>query len=342
VLKGYIIAGLILISILGCTNPMEEPKAPFPEIPAHLPPMPFPVDNPITPEKVELGRHLFYEKRLSVNGTIACASCHAQENAFTDSPKQVSSGVNGSQGQRNAPTVVNAGYRKEMFWDGRAGSLEDQAMAAFLNSTEMAADTFEVHKLLASAEYRVMWKRAFPDMIVTMHRAMQAIGSFERTIVSGNSRYDQYLSGQFNALSEQERNGMQLFFSNKAMCGACHGGPDLTDDLFHSVGLFHHYFDRGRYEVTRNPGDEGRFKTPTLRNVALTAPYMATGDNEKQLLLDLESVVEHYDEGGTPFSNKDKRVKKLNLTKEEKASLVAFMKTLTDSSLILNPKFGPP
>lgn len=341
-IRGFTIVFLCSLWAMGCTNPLEEPKAPFPQVPAHLPPVPFPADNPITPEKVELGRHLFYEKRLSPDGTVACASCHAQATAFTDAPKQVSSGINGSQGQRNAPTVVNVAYRKEMFWDGRAATMEDQAMAAFLNPIEMAADTVKVKALLKSAEYMEMWRRAFKDTAVTMYRAMQAISSFERTIISGNSRYDRYLNGQFNALSDVEREGMQLFFSNKTMCGACHGGPDLTDDMYHSVGLFHHYFDRGRYEVTKSPYDEGRFKTPTLRNVALTAPYMATGDNEKELLLTLESVVEHYDKGGTTFTNKDKRVKKLNLTTREKAALVAFMKALTDSALITNPRFGPP
>ncbi len=329
--------------IVGCANdPVQPLDEQFPSVPAHLPTMVYPANNVITPEKVDLGRHLFYDKRLSNEGTIACASCHGPEQSFSDAPNQVSQGVEGSRGQRNAPMIVNAGYRKIMFWDGRASTLEEQAMGAFLNSTEMQADTFAVAALLRSDDYSAKWLAAFGDTTVSMPRAMQAIATFERTIVSANSRYDRFLQGNTNALSAQERQGMQLFFSSKTMCSSCHSGPDLTDDLFHNVGLFHHYFDRGRYNVTRDPLDEGKFKTPTLRNVALSPPYMATGDSEKGLLATLEQVVDHYNDGGTPFPNKDPRVKKLGLTDQEKASLVAFMKALTDSSVLTNPAWQQP
>ena len=159
---------------------------------------------------------------------------------------------------------------------------------------------------------------------------------------SANSRYDQFVRGDTTALSAQERHGLQLFFSDKTMCSACHGGPDLTNDDFHSVGLFHHYFDRGRYDVTGNPLDEGTFKTPTLRNIALTPPYMAGGDSEDGLMETLEDVVKHYNEGGTTFHNKDERVRELHLTDEESAALVAFMKALTDSSVLTDPRFSRP
>jgi len=339
----HVLFTLALTLLIGCADdPLQPLIEQFPAVPAHLPSMPFPADNPITPEKVDLGRHLYFDKRLSSQGTIACASCHRPEKSFSDAPNQVSEGVYGARGQRNAPMIVNAGYRSIMYWDGRATTLEQQAMEAFLNSSEMDADTFAVAKLLRSSEYQTKWRATFGDTVVNMTRAMQAISTFERTIVSANSRYDQYTRGKTSALSAQELQGMQLFFSSKTMCSSCHGGPDFTDDQFHSVGLFHHYFDRGRYNVTKDPLDEGKFKTPTLRNVALSSPYMATGDSEKMLLIKLEDVVDHYNDGGTPFPNKDPRVKKLNLTDPEKASLVAFMKALTDSSVLTNPAWQKP
>ena len=205
--------------------------------------MVYPANNVITREKVDLGRHLFYDKRLSNEGTIACASCHVAAQSFSDAPNQVSQGVQGARGLRNAPMIVNVGYRKMMFWDGRASTLEEQAMGAFLNSAEMQADTFAVAVLLRSDVYRAKWLAAFGDTSVSMPRVMQAVATFERTIVSANSRYDRFLQGNLNALSALERKGMQLFFSSKALCSSCHSGPDLTDDLFHNVGLFHHYFD---------------------------------------------------------------------------------------------------
>jgi len=331
------------IVVVGCAgDPVEPLPERFPAVPAHLPAMPIPADNPMNTAKIELGRSLFYDERLSSDGTVSCASCHAPEKFFSDAPKQVSTGVAGAQGQRNSPMIVNAGYRSSFFWDGRAATLEDQAMAAFLSSVEMDADTLAVAALLRSDVYRDRWRAAFGDTTVTMRRAMQAISAFERTLVSANSRYDRYVNGDEAALTAQERQGMDLFFSAKTMCSACHGGPDFTDDQFHNVGLFHHYFDRGRYNVTKDPLDEGKFKTPTLRNVAVTPPYMATGDSEKGLLNTLEDVVKHYNDGGTGFPNKDPRVKKLGLTDAEMAALVAFMKALTDSSVMTNPAFRRP
>lgn len=334
---------LCLTALVGCAPESIQPVQDlFPSIPAHLPSVPFPADNPITQGKVVLGRHLFFDTRLSSDGTIACASCHQPEHAFSDAPNQVSDGVLGARGQRNSPMIVNAAYRKVMFWDGRANTLEEQAMGAFLNSVEMDADTFAVARLLRSDSYSGLWRAAFGDTLVTMKRAMQAIATFERTIVSANSRYDRYVLGDSSALSKLEREGMVLFFSSTTMCSACHGGPDFTNDQFHNIGLFHHYFDRGLYEVTRQPQDEGLFKTPTLRNIALSAPYMATGDSEKGLLMTLEEVVDHYNDGGTNFPTKDKRVRKLGLTDGQKSALVAFMKALTDSSVLTNPLWQKP
>ncbi|MFN4909302.1 MAG: cytochrome-c peroxidase [Bacteroidota bacterium] len=336
-------AAVLCVLVIGCRQDPVVPSEPsFPIIPAHLATVPVPPDNVLTPAKVELGRRLFYEKRLSSEGTVSCASCHRQDKAFSDAPNQVSRGVNNALGQRNAPSLINVAYRPHYFWDGRAATLEDQAMMAFLNSVEMDADTLAVAALLRSEQYRRAWQAAFADTTVTMRRAMMAIASFERTLVSADSRYDRYVLGDRTALSEQERRGMNLFFSARSMCGSCHGGQDLTNDQFQNIGLFNHYFDRGRFNVTRNPRDEGLFKTPSLRNIALTAPYMATGDSDKGPLTTLEQVVQHYNEGGTPFANKDKRVRKLGLSDAEVADLVAFMKALTDSSTLTRAEWSAP
>ncbi len=333
-----LVLAAIAVICVGCAEQQVEPLPDlYPTVPSNFPPVPVPSDNPVTPAKVELGKALFYEPRLSSDGTIACASCHSPERSFADAPNQVSRGVGGALGQRNAPTLINVAYRRSYFWDGRATTLEDQATSAFMHSTEMDADTLVVASLLRSPTYRDQWIAAFGDTLVTMRRAMQAIATFERTIVSANSPYDKYVRGDRTALSQLEREGMDLFFSSRTMCGACHGGPDFTNDQFQNIGLFHHYFDRGRFNVTREPRDEGLFKTPTLRNVALTAPYMATGDSQTGLMSTLEDVVEHYNLGGTAFPNKDKRVRPLNLTDREKSALVAFMRALTDSSVLTNP-----
>ncbi|MBN9398985.1 MAG: c-type cytochrome ['Candidatus Kapabacteria' thiocyanatum] len=337
------ILAVIAVALAGCTDTLRPPaEEPFPAVPAHMPAVPFPADNPITRSKAELGRHLFYEMRLSSDNTVACGTCHRQENAFTDSPNQVSVGVDGARGQRNAPPLLNVAYQNVFFWDGRAGTLEEQAMAAFMNPAEMNADTVKAAELMRSGDYRRMWKDAWGDTVITMRRLIQAITTFERTIVGADSPYDRYIRGDRNALNAQEQEGMRLFFSERTQCGACHGGVNFTDNQYHNVGLFHHYFDVGRYNVTRKPADEGRFKTPTLRNIELTPPYMATGDSEQGDLRTLEQVMDHYDRGGTNFVNKDKRVRKLSLTDAEKAAMVAFMKALTDRSLLTDPRFAKP
>lgn len=333
----------LCVVVVSCAHdPVVPVEQPFPVIPAHLSAVPVPADNPLTPAKVELGRRLFYEKGLSSQGTVSCASCHRQDKAFSDAPNQVSRGVNSALGQRNAPSLINVAYRPHFFWDGRAATLEEQAQTAFLSSVEMDADTMAVAALLRSSAYRAQWNAAFGDTAVSMRRLMMAIASFERTLISANSRYDRYLLGQEGALNDQERRGMALFFSAKTMCGACHGGQDLTNDQFQNIGLFNHYFDRGRYNVTKDPKDEGLFKTPSLRNVALTPPYMASGDSDKGPLTTLEQVVAHYNDGGTPFANKDRRVRKLGLSEAEMADIVAFMKALTDSSALQRPEWSEP
>jgi cytochrome c peroxidase len=332
----------ICIMLMSCATEPEAPTHdPF-AIPANLPPVPIPASDPLTQAKVELGRALFYDKRLSLDGSVSCASCHRQETAFADGGRQTSRGVGGNNGQRNSPMIVNSAYQPYFFWDGRAQTLEEQAMGAFLSKIEMAADTLAVAALLRSEDYKGRWYAAFGDTTVSMTMAMRAIATFERTLISADSPYDRYIRGQASALSAAQRRGMRLFFSDRTMCSNCHGGPNFTDNSFANIGLFRHYFDRGRYSITKRIEDEALFKTPTLRNVALTPPYMASGDSDDGELWTLEAVVEHYNKGGFNFPTQDDRVKRLNLTKQEQADLVAFLHALTDSSVIVNPRFAKP
>lgn len=334
--------GLFLLMILTACS--VEPGTPVDHaaVQSNLPPVPVPANDPLTDAKVELGRRLFYDARLSVDGTVSCASCHRQESAFADAGRQTSMGVRGQFGNRNSPMIVNAAYQPYFFWDGRAATLEEQALAAFLSKTEMAADTVAVAALLRGAEYRDRWVAAFGDTAVSMLMAMRAIAAFERTLVSADSPYDRYVRGDMQAMTTSQKRGMSLFFSNRSMCSNCHGGPNFTDHSFRNIGLFRHYFDRGRFSVTKNPDDEALFKTPTLRNIALTPPYMAGGDSDDGELWTLESVVEHYDKGGFKFHTQDDRVRKLFLTDQEKDDLVAFMHALTDSTVLTNPRFAKP
>ncbi|MBK9247035.1 MAG: c-type cytochrome [Ignavibacteria bacterium] len=331
---------ICLLSVLfaGCptveTGPAIEPDY---VLPTGFPQFPIPSDNPINAEKIDLGRRLFYDTRLSSDNTIACANCHKQEFAFTDGGMQVSRGVDRELGNRNSPTVVNSGYAPSLFFDGRAPSIEEQAFGAFTNPIEMRADVAVIDKFLMNdSAYVAHFSRAFgTGSVPSSKMAMKAIATFIRTVLSGNSRYDQYIHGNKSALNPSELRGMNLFFDYRTQCATCHSGYNFTDNEFHSTGLFTHYYDKGRHDFTRNPVDVGKFKTPTLRNIALTDPYMHDGH-----LATLEETLDHYNQGGKQFINKDPRILPLKLTQEEKNDLIAFLQSLTDEELIHNPKFG--
>jgi len=201
----------------------------------------------------------------------------------------------------------------------------------------MRADVAVIDERLKNdSNYVAQFTRAFgAGTVPSSKMAMKAIATFIRTVLSGNSRYDQYIHGNTSALNAPELRGMKLFFDTRTQCAACHSGYNFTDNEFHSTGLFTHYYDKGRHDFTRNPRDVGKFKTPSLRNIALTDPYMHDGH-----LTTLEETLDHYNEGGKQFINKDERIVPLNLTQEEKNDLIAFLKALTDEELIRNPKFG--
>lgn len=305
--------------------------------------MQHPADNPLTAEGVQLGRKLFYEKMLSNNNTISCASCHKQAFGFDD-PMPFSKGTNGSLGGRNAMAVINLGYDTRFFWDGRRNSLEGQAHDPVTNPIEMANTWPEVVKRLQNnSEYRLLFFKAFGTATVDSDLVVKAIAQFERTMVSFNSRFDQYYyEGDSSALSADERNGL-VIFTGKGMCNNCHLMNALfTDHEFRNNGLDVNPADDGLMKFTGLATDRGKFKVPTLRNIAATAPYM-----HDSRFKTLEQVVNYYSSGVNQASpNLDEHMPAfgpgLALTTKEKADLVAFLRSLSDTTFLTNPAFSDP
>jgi len=302
-----------------------------PKIPLGLAPIQWPDDNPYSPEKAELGWLLFFDKRVSSDHTVSCATCHSPEFAYTDG-RPVSSGIKGQKGGRSAPTVINRAYGAAQFWDGRAKSLEAQAIGPIANPIEMTSekDASKAHAacvecLKAIPEYRQRFKKSFGSDDLTIEHVGKAIATFERMILSGNSKYDKFKAGDKTALNESEQRGMNVFFSNNARCDSCHDGSNFTTNQFANVGIGMDKPnpDLGRYVVSKREEDKGAFKTPGLRDIARTAPYMHDGS-----LKTLEDVVEHYNKGGVKNQWLHQDVRPLNLTPQDKTDLVAFMRAL--------------
>lgn len=284
-----------------------------------------PDNNPITSERVELGKLLYFDKRLSADGSVSCTSCHNPKSGFADTGA-VSKGIRGQEGVRNSPTCINTAFNIFQFWDGRAPSLEEQAKGPIQNPVEMG-NTPEgaVKNISAVAGYKPYFVKAFGSEEVTFDRIAQAIAAYERTILSGNSAWDRFVyGGDKQALSPEAQRGLQLF-EGKALCTRCHVGFNTTDGIFHNlgVGMNKPNPDFGRFVVTANEKDKGAFKTPTLRDIQKTAPYMHDGSQKT-----LEEVIEFYDKGGEPNPWLDPKVEPLKLTAQEKADLLAFLKSL--------------
>lgn len=278
-------------------------------------------DNPLTPEKIELGKQLYFDKRLSSDNSISCASCHDPEKGWSNG-EATASGFEGQRGGRSAPTVLNTAYQQFQFWDGRAGTLEDQALGPIANPIEMNLPIEDAVKKISAIEgYERQFQAVFGEP-VTAENLAKAIAAFERTIVAGNSPYDRAKAGDAEALSVQAKAGMKLFFG-KANCSGCHSGSNFTDNGFHNLGVNFNQEDRdiGRAVHSKLEGDRGAFKTPTLRDIARTAPYMHDGS-----LKTLEEVVEYYSKGGTANEYLDEEIFELNLDQEQKDALVAFLR----------------
>ena len=324
------------------------------EIPANMPPMTIPADNPMTVEGVTLGRFLFYEERLSGNNTQSCASCHAPQFAFSDHGLQFSVGIDGIAGDRNSMALQNLGWEQRFFWDGRATSLEEQILQPVENPIEMHEQwPNAVAKLQADPGYQGLFADAFGGSI-DKYKAAKAIAQFLRTMISGNSRFDQFQRGEIQPtideglgilLTQQEGGDPSLGLGGQwgADCFHCHphGGALFTDGIMRNNGLDSQFTDLGLGGVTGLPQDMGVFKVPTLRNVALSAPYMHDGR-----FATLEEVIDHYDSGGHPSTTISPFMKftqgGLQLTPEKKAQLLAFLNMLTDMDFVNDPDFQDP
>lgn len=317
-------------------------------------------ENPLTRAKIELGRQLYFDGRLSADGTISCASCHHPDQGYT-AHTRFGVGINGQEGGRNSPVSYNRILSGAQFWDGRAASLEEQAKGPIANPIEMGNTHEAAVKTVAGIEgYRLQFDAVFGPDGVNIDNIAKAIATFERVLVTGPSPYDyraalqpfldqypteddlaalkeddpelyeRYLKVKADAeahpMSESAIRGQKLFFSTKANCTACHAGANFTDELYHNlgVGMDAEKPDLGRFEVTQNEKDRGAFKTPTIRNVTLSAPYMHDGSQKT-----LQEVVEWYAKGGHPNPQLSDKIKKLDLTDEDKADLVAFMEACT-------------
>lgn len=337
--------------------------------PLGLPPVPIPEDNPPTPDRIALGRKLFFDRRLSHNDTMSCAMCHVPEQGFTNNELATPIGVAGRSIRRNAPTVLNSAYQKTMFHDGRDTSLETQAIGPLASPDEMANPSigYVVAKIADLPDYEGLFEAAFGGG-ATIGRIGQAIASWERSLLAADSAFDRWrYGGQPDALTEKQRLGYELF-SGKAGCAACHLIDNdhalFTDHEFHDTGLGYSADgasrqgsdtvsveiapglftaidrkavesvgdprkpDLGRYEVSREPRDLWRFKTPSLRNAALTGPYMHDGS-----INSLEAVVRFYNEGGVPHEGLDPLIQPLGLSDDEIDAVVAFIEALTASNV---------
>ncbi|MFP2905317.1 cytochrome-c peroxidase [Pyxidicoccus sp. 3LFB2] len=365
---------VLLYALTGYAEPPpKNPATPPADLPPGVSPalwkLAVPEGAAPTPEKVLLGEKLFNDKRLSVDNTVSCATCHDEKFGFGDG-KPVSEGVKGQKVTRNSPTVLNAMFNASQFWDGRAGTLEDQAKLPILNPREMGMPNAEavVAKVKAIPEYVTDFRKVF-NRDVNYDDLAAAIGAFERTLYSGNAKFDRFIMGDSKAFTDSERRGWALF-NGKGRCNSCHAGnvvnPLFSDQKFHNIGIAAHkqdfvkmarealkvvrtgdekqidelaletdFSELGRFLVTKQENDIGAFKTPTLRNIGITGPYMHDGS-----LTTLWDVMDHYNKGGVPNPYLDGGMQRLGLTEPEIDDLVAFLFTLTDTRFEkLNTKF---
>ena len=283
-----------------------------------------PKNNKITPERIALGKALFFDPRLSDNNQMSCATCHNPSLAWTDG-LPVAIGRNSKQMSRATPTILNTAYFRKFFWDGRARSLEEQAVGPIKSAIEMNQDIkLLVSELQAIDGYKKMFEKAYPGEGISEVTIGKALATFERTIVSSyKAPFDRWMAGEKNAMSKSAINGFKLF-DGKARCGVCHSGPNFSDGSFHNIGL-NNGEDLGRYEFVKINALKGAFKTPTLRNVARTAPYMHNGE-----LKSMEEVIDHYVDGFKDKPNLSPEMKNIKLSSTEKADLIEFLNALTE------------
>ncbi len=330
---------------------VERTPYPFPELP-FFPKMPLNKDNPVSVEGAELGRYLFYDPILSANGKVSCSSCHKQEFAFSDGGKKFSTGINGNKLDRNTPPIFNLAWKKELFWDGRAVGIEDQIFFPVRGHEEMGLDwKIAEERINKSAFYKERFNNYFPDQKVDSILISKVIAQFERTLISADSKYDKVLREEAY-FTKDERQGLILMNDmTKGDCIHCHptdGSPIMAALGFSNNGLDDYenssdFPDKGRARVTGKEGDVGRFKIPSLRNLAVTGPYMHDGR-----FFELEEVLNFYSNDLHPSLNYDSRLSEsihrggVRLNEEEQKQVIAFLNALTDSTFITNSEFSMP
>ncbi len=301
-------------------------------IPEGFPKPDIPADNQLTLEGIELGKRLFFDPVLSSDSTVSCASCHQQNKAFTDG-LAVSVGVGGKTGFRNAPSLSNLAWHPYFFREGGSPTLEHQALIPIFDENEMDNTVAVVNERLRQIPEYVELARIAYDSEINANVIGKALGAYERILISGNAYFDQYQRGDVSVLNEAQIRGMELFF-DELQCASCHTGFNFTNYAFENNGLYETYQDEGLARLTSQTSDIGKFKTPSLRNVELTAPYMHDGS-----LANLEEVVEHYDIGGSNHPNKNTMIEALNLSEQQKNDLISFLESLTDETFLNNPEY---
>lgn len=354
----FLLIALVLMSIVLVSCSDDEPTSPNNEfkttpytivMPSNMPAPILPQDNPLTQEGIALGKALFFEKMMSKDGTVSCGSCHNQSNAFTDNDKKFSEGIEGKVGDRNSMPIFNMFYHtKGFFWDGRAKLLRDQSLGPIENPLEMG-ETLEnvVSKLQAESKYRNLFYKAFGDSTVSSLKLSLAMEQFMLTFVSGDSKFDKVERGEAT-FTDSEQRGKDLFFtefetsgeSRGADCFHCHATADFSNHEFMNNGLDSEseFTDLGRANFTKRPIDNAKFKTPSLRNIAVSGPYMHDGRFES-----LREVIEHYNSGIKESPTLDVNIHGIkdgmNLTEQEKQDLIAFLNTLTDEVYLTNSEY---
>jgi cytochrome c peroxidase len=338
ILSILVFSASILLSFTLVEQSISTTKYEF-IIPKGFPTPDIPADNNLTIQRIALGKKLFYDKMLSSDSSVSCGTCHAPKSAFADQ-RVLSEGVKGTKGDRNSMPLINLAWSNSFMWDGGVTSIELQIVNPLTNRKEMNIKLEEaVARLNAQPVYIKLFKKAYgtkPDAATLF----KAIASFERTLVSARSKYDKYYYGKDpSVFNESEVRGFLLFNSEKTHCSSCHTGFNFTNGTFQNNGLYLEYKDQGRYNVTHLESDKGKFKVPTLRNIAITAPYMHDGSFKT-----LEEVIDHYNKGGVNHPNKSSHVHNNDsppLTEEEKIDLINFLNTLTDETYLSNPAFLP-
>jgi cytochrome c peroxidase len=328
----------MVILIAACNKDSEIIENDFTLIhyPLGFPKMDFPEDNVPSQERWELGKKLFFETHLSDDNEVSCASCHLPSHAFSD-VVALSPGSEGAPGLRNAPSLANVGYHPYFTREGGIPTLEMQILVPIQEHNEFNSNIVDLAEELKEVDnYNALAQQAYGQemspFVIT-----RALATFERSLVSGEAMFDLFSEGIINALDGSQINGMDLFFSSKANCSTCHGGFNFTKYEILNNGLYTEYEDPGLFRLTGDPLDSGKFKVPSLRNIALTGPYMHDGSLES-----LAAVVDHYNQGGNAHPNQDNRIIPLGLTSQEKQDLVHFLEALSDYAFIENERFQNP